>query len=377
MKKRIRVTVLYRVIQHWRLPMFEYLSRYEDIDLKILYGADFKGTKVISAENIKTVNAKKLPTIKITKKFGYDSKRCMPFCPTLFFELLFNKTDVVITEGKSNFANAIQGFLYAKLFRKKIIWWGLGRLQNHSSTSKKEKLIQYIEKKCDAHIVYSSVGKNFYEFIGYPKERIFVAVNVVDTNKIFKIISTPEYRKIKNKKNGFNILYVGAITKNKKVDILIDAFYEFSKTHDNSTLYVVGDGDFLPKIMSRVENDNVQNIVFTGQLIEGVQNYFAIADVFVLPGLGGLAISEAMAYGVPVIASIGDGCEVDLIDTTTGFRDVSLNKDKLVEYLDILYQNPELLRKMKIASQEKILKKYNVNTYIENIYKAIQSVNKY
>jgi hypothetical protein len=36
---------------------------------------------------------------------------------------------------------------------------------------------------------------------------------------------------------------------------------------------------------------------------------FLLAEVFVLPGLGGLAIPHAMIHGVPVIARIADGTE--------------------------------------------------------------------
>ena len=42
-------------------------------------------------------------------------------------------------------------------------------------------------------------------------------------------------------------------------------------------------------------------------------------DIFVLPSRGGLAINHAMASGLPVIVSEGDGTELDLIDHGIGF----------------------------------------------------------
>ena len=38
-----------------------------------------------------------------------------------------------------------------------------------------------------------------------------------------------------------------------------------------------------------------------------------MSNIFVLPGTGGLAINEAMAYGLPVICSEADGTEKDLV----------------------------------------------------------------
>ena len=93
-----------------------------------------------------------------------------------------------------------------------------------------------------------------------------------------------------------------------------------------------------------------------------------------MPGLGGLAISEAMAYGLPVICSIGDGCEVDLVDQTNGFRDPKLNEKSLCQYLEVLYRDRDLLGKMKRQSLYKIENFYNVNTYIGTIENCIRSV---
>ena len=53
--------------------------------------------------------------------------------------------------------------------------------------------------------------------------------------------------------------------------------------------------------------------MFAGEVIDDVGAYFIMADIFVLPGLGGLAINQAMAYGLPVVCAEGDGTEKDLV----------------------------------------------------------------
>lgn len=373
--KKIRVVVLYRVVQHWRCPMFQRIANLENVSLKVFYGADFKGTKVVSGEHIEGFAAQKLPTIKITKKHN-GIERQMPFCPSLFFHLIRENPDVIVTEGKSNFANAMLGFIYAKLFRKKIIWWGLGKLQNEQLNTRKDQFVQWIEKRCDAHLVYSSVGKEYYKSIGIPEKKIFTAVNVVETERIKHLRQTREYAEVSaTKGNNFNVLYVGAVNKKKKIEILIDAFADFSKSKSDVCLTIVGGGSYLPEIRERARQKGIENSLETpGQVIDGLYKYFATADVFVLPGLGGLAISEAMAYGLPVICSIGDGCEVDLVDQTNGFRDPKLNEESLCQYLEVLYRDRDLLGKMKRQSLYKIENFYNVNTYIGTIENCIRSV---
>ena len=45
-----------------------------------------------------------------------------------------------------------------------------------------------------------------------------------------------------------------------------------------------------------------------------LSSYFFNADVFILPGAGGLAINEALAHGLPIVSTTGDGTIVDLLD---------------------------------------------------------------
>ena len=48
--------------------------------------------------------------------------------------------------------------------------------------------------------------------------------------------------------------------------------------------------------------------------------YFSAADLFVLPGTGGLAVQEAMSYGLPVIMGQGDGTNDQLVRTENGWQ---------------------------------------------------------
>jgi len=371
----IKVAILYRVIQHWRAPMFKRISDIEDVDLTVYYGADFEGTKVVSGKDF-SFKTKKMRTIKITKKVGSSSGRMMPYCPFLFFQLMKDRPDVIISEGASNFANAMQGFFYAKLYRKKFIWWGLGRLRDKFyEKSRKNDYINRIEKKCDAQLCYSSYAKEYYNYIGIPDEKIFVAVNVVDTDQIAAKTNSQQFQIAREEAHPFTVLFVGALEPNKKVDMLLRAFGKFVKAHPDAKLEVVGKGSSSEDLKKIVEKENIENVTFHGQVIEGLEQFYAKADVFVLPGLGGLAISEAMAYGLPVIASVGDGCEVDLIKNgKNGFRNPELREDDIVDYLNQMYDNPVLLESMKNKSLDIIKNEHNVHTYINAISRAIHYV---
>ena len=51
-----------------------------------------------------------------------------------------------------------------------------------------------------------------------------------------------------------------------------------------------------------------------------LQPYFPAADLFALPGTGGLAVQEAMAAGLPVVVAEGDGTQDDLVRPDNGWQ---------------------------------------------------------
>lgn len=376
MDKRIKVIVLYRVLQEWRRPIFERISANQTINFKLLYGPDFKGSKVVSSKKETQFIKENLFSLKIRKE-SKNGLIAMPISIFLLFKLIKERPNVVITEGASNLFNATVGWLYCKIFNKKFIWWSLGKLSGTVHTGFRKWLdnfINYLERSSDAIISYSSLGKEYFLSIGIPKEKIFVAVNVVDTDQKLKLYDTLK-SKIEKNQDSFNVLYVGAMTPQKKLEILLRAFSELEKKRNNCFLTIVGDGSEREKLEQLSTLLNIRNISFTGKVFDGVAEYFMNADVFVLPGLGGLAVSEAMSFGVPVIASIGDGCEKDLIESgINGIIDENLTSASLEEYLLDLYDSPEKLDQFKKNAKKQIETKYNINTYIENVLNAISSV---
>jgi glycosyltransferase involved in cell wall biosynthesis len=371
----IKVAVLYRVVQDWRAPIFERLSQI--YDLVVYFGPDFQGTKVISTKKEWNFKKKKLFSVKIRFNGSYGEGYTI-FSPSLLLNLIKTKPLVVISEGTSNIFNAIQGFIYCKLFNKRFIWWSLGALHSEINLPKrkglKRKIINYIETHSDAIITYSSQGKKYFINVGVPENRIFIAVNVIDT----------ELRKLEISKNiahshlddhKLNILYVGAINPAKKLDILIKACERVKLSIGNNfTLNVVGDGPSKNNCVELMQDLGLnKQITFHGQVIDEVSKYFLKSDVYVMPGLGGLGISDAMVHGLAVICTHGDGCEKDLVtnDWNGYFIDI-MNTENLADAILKIYNNPQLLQTFKANSVKRINEEFNINTYITSINEAIR-----
>jgi glycosyltransferase involved in cell wall biosynthesis len=375
----MRVAVLYRVIQGWRSPIFERLSQESGLETKIFYGPDFPGTKVVSTKKHCNYSHKELRSIKIKKKSN-NGIIAMPISFTLPFNLIRYKPDVILSEGASNFFNAMTGFAYAKLFRKRFIWWSLGRLQGVKHTGWRKwmyKIIQYVELNSDAIISYSSEGKKYFEGIGVDPEKIFVAVNVIDTDLTLNRNGGREnIIDQRNKASGKqkNILFVGALTLQKKVDMLIESYHRLEKEFSDLHLIIVGDGAERKYLENLAKQIGLKSYEFTGKVIDGVDKYFIQSEIFVLPGLGGLAISESLLFGVPVIASIGDGCEKDLVRSwVNGVIDENLSVESLTQILTKLLSDENMLRSMQQEAAKTIDFDHNIFTYMESVVGAIKA----
>ena len=90
-------------------------------------------------------------------------------------------------------------------------------------------------------------------------------------------------------------------------------------------LVFVGDGVLRSKLEEYSKERNLDNVYFIGFKNQTeLPKYYTLADVLVLPsGAGetwGLAVNEAMCFGLPIIVSDVVGCGPDLVkDNVNGF----------------------------------------------------------
>ena len=93
------------------------------------------------------------------------------------------------------------------------------------------------------------------------------------------------------------------------------------------------------------------------------------ADLFLMPSKWegfGLSAAEAMAAGLPVIASRTDGL-IDVIDHNANGLLVTPNDlDELTQSIKSLLDNPQKMKSLAHAAQKKAHQKYSINTMIKN-----------
>ena len=99
------------------------------------------------------------------------------------------------------------------------------------------------------------------------------------------------------------------------------------------------------------------------------------SSVYVLAGMGGLSINDAMCFSLPVICSVCDGTEKDLItDGVNGYIFQEGNVDSLAYKIDLVLSDRTKAKVMGEASYRVIKEKINLETVSQRYIDAFNYV---
>jgi len=149
------------------------------------------------------------------------------------------------------------------------------------------------------------------------------------------------------------VLFVGRLDPVKAVDVLLHALVPVLARHD-AQLLIIGDGPERPRLEQLAGRLQLGGRVCFAGTRRDVPNWLKAADLFILPsrweGLG-VAALEAMAAGLPVIASRTDGL-VDLIEhERTGLLVAPDDPAALAAAIVSLLDDPDRARRLSQAAQ--------------------------
>jgi glycosyltransferase involved in cell wall biosynthesis len=167
------------------------------------------------------------------------------------------------------------------------------------------------------------------------------------------------------------ITIVASLTENKGHKILLEAFNKVSQFLPSLKLLIVGDGFLKEDLKSRSLKFNIEkNVIFTGEQ-DHVQELLQISDLFVLSSLfrEGLSIAliEAIATGLPVVATNVGGNPEIIEDGANGFLVPPGNADRLAHAIKTLVSNPDLRKRMGAQGRKIYEGKFKLSLMIQQI----------
>jgi glycosyltransferase involved in cell wall biosynthesis len=275
----------------------------------------------------------------------------------------------MIAEANPRYLATPAAIRWMKRRGKPVLGWGLGAPPPGGPLSgvRQSRRSAFL-RPFDALITYSRQGAQDYARLGYPADKIFVAPNAVTARPSMPLPSRPAEFDGKP-----TVLFVGRLQDRKRVDLLLQACAGLPDALQ-PRLVIVGEGPELSALEALAQT------VYPAAQFPGAKHgtelaaYFFAADLFVLPGTGGLAVQEAMSYGLPVIMGQGDGTNDQLVRTGNGWQIPPDDISALNGTLQMALSDVSLLRRMGAESYRIVREEINLEQMVGVFVEALNSV---
>ena len=311
----VRLAVLQRVCHGYRVDLFSSLAAAKNVEMMLFIGDDIPGSKVRNARQLDGI-----PVTRLRTRFIRMGQRILPLHVGLIDQLRQFAPTVIVCEGESHFLGYLQAIYYRARYARgtALIHWSLVALpgQSRGEFSFRGLIKAFFRKHFDAFVVYSSFGKERLVDCGVDSRNVFVATNVGNVDRWQELSNAVEDTRAGARRrlllpDQFTVLYVGTLSDNKRPDVVLDLARQCRA--ERYSFVVLGDGELLEHLKRRASRERLHHVHLLGRVTEQLALYYRAADVLLVPGRGGIVISEAMAFGLPVVVHQADGTEYDLV----------------------------------------------------------------
>ncbi len=361
-----RLALQQRVLPTYRAPLFDALAQNCAGGLSVFAGQPQAGEQIASADRLQIsqfVPAQNRHFLQVGSPFY----QCWQ--PGILDWLEDWQPEALIVEANSRYRSTPGAVRWMHARGRPVLGWGLGAPPLHGSlASWRRRARQKFLAALDGVIAYSQRGADEYRALGFPPERVFVAPNAA----ALRPVSPPPARPPTFAARPV-VLFVGRLQARKRLDNLLHACAALP-VELQPRLQIVGDGP------ARLELESLAQRVYTQAEFSGARygdelaGIFTAADLFVLPGTGGLAVQQAMSYGLPVIVAEGDGTQDDLVRPENGWRIPADNLEALKNALQAALTDAGRLRLMGAESYRIVAEEANLERMVQAFLQALAAV---
>jgi len=342
-----KLAIQQRVLPSYRVPFFEILAGACDGGLSILTGQPLSKEGIASSDQIEAADLH-----LVRNRHFSDPQSALYLCWQDGIHRWLEDTNpgALIVEANPRCVSTRTAVRWMGSRNRTIIGWGLG-VPREGNIIERLFRLSFL-RSLDGIIAYSCRGADEYRASGL--EKVYVAHNAVSPRPS---VNLPE--RLPKFRDNPVILFVGRIQKRKRIDILLQACASLP-TEMQPRLLIVGDGPAMDDVKSFALHTYPQ-AEFTGEKHNSeLKPYFEAADLFALPGTGGLAVQQAMTHGLPVIVAQGDGTQDDLVRPENGWQVLPGDQDAFTEVLHTALSDVFRLRSMGAESYRIVSEEINI-----------------
>jgi len=367
-----RVCIIQAVAKHYRLPFFDRLYRRlkeQGVTLQVIYS------------NPNAVEALRRDSVDLPLEYGrkvggvWFMNRRVLYQPVLRTALT---SDLVIVEQASKY---VMNYLFATLSTMGLMryaYWGHGRNWQRPDNSLMEGVKRMLLRRADWWFAYTARVADYVRTKGFDNKRISVVQNSVELADFRTQIGNIDEVRRQFLRDRLGIgsedkvgLFCGSMHADKKLDFLMQAACELRSHLPSFHLLLVGAGP--ADIIARDAAAKHDWVHYVGPSFGPKRaGYFAIADVFLCPGLVGLAVLDAFAASLPLFTTDIPihSPEIDYLEN--GVNGVMTVSDPL-PYADAVaacLSNPQELARLRANAKASSLR-YGMDVMVENFSRGI------
>ena len=302
-----RLGLVQRVLPDYRAPFFETLAQRCD-GLSLFAGqprADEAIATIDKLQGAQLFAAKNIHSLSTASPFFF----CYQLGLTSWLESW--NPDALIVEANFRYLSSPAAIRWMHARRRPVLGWGLGAPLERGILF---RLRCGFLSQFDAMLAYSRRGAEQYAACGIPVDKIFVAPNAAASAPTQPLPERPDCFSPRPV-----LLFVGRLQARKRLPALLKACAGLPEQL-KARLLIIGDGPEAANLRA-LAGEIYPDAEFLGAKHGAeLDPYYRSADLFVLPGTGGLAIQQAMSWGLPVIAAQGDGTQADLVRPANGWQ---------------------------------------------------------
>lgn len=311
----LHIVPTYYPATYWGGPIFSVyylnneLSKFSDIKLEVLT-TDATGPDIKDTINSKVLSSELFPGYKVHFTHRILGKSFSLEMIVQMFSMI-QQADVVHLTGTYS-PPTIPTLLFCRLFKKSLVWSPRGAILEafewknaRRRTLKRvwDALCNILIKRGNVVLHVTSAEEERASLARLPKAQ---TVNIRNGVQVSKDLPVREWQP-----NGkTRLLFIGRIHPKKGIENLLEAMKLLENSSSLLRLYGTGDETYINTLKQQANTLGLleKTVFFMGH-VDGIEkeDAFMNADICVVPSHSenfGIVIAEALAYGLPVIASV-------------------------------------------------------------------------
>lgn len=213
---------------------------------------------------------------------------------------------------------------------------------------------------------------------GIPVERLSLIANGVDTRIFSPRPRRPEFRVLHNISETAPLVgFVGRLALEKGPDLFIRTAELIHKTLPNTQFLVVGEGPMEDEIRQRIGQSDLENCIHLAGVLADMQDIYPEFDILVSSSRSEgmpLVVLEAMAAGIPIVATDVGGVSEIIESAMTGFLAKTGDIEALAHFVITIFANPRLKQAMGQAARQRVERRFPLSASVDGIAQLIRTL---